>query len=104
MKTVSGQKNVTLPQIRISDCIPYTIVPPDVTDPPINFSNPNPGGEIPLVPCRAPPQNKSSGTIRRKKLTPIKEVEEYLKKEAAKEKSSKTLKCLAQKKKNENLV
>ena len=27
MKIVSGKKKVPLPQIRISDCIPYTIVP-----------------------------------------------------------------------------
>ena len=42
MKIVSGKKKVPLPQIRISDCIPYTIVPHDVIDPPIPFSNPNP--------------------------------------------------------------
>ena len=92
MKIVSGKKKVPLPQIRIFDCIPYTIVPQDVTDPPIHFSNPNPGGEIPFVSCKAPSQNKTSGTIRRKELTPVEEVEEYLKKEAAKEKSSKTSK------------
>ena len=27
MRTVSGKKKVPLPQIRIFDCIPYTIVP-----------------------------------------------------------------------------
>ena len=27
MKTVSSKKKITLPQIRISDCKPYTIVP-----------------------------------------------------------------------------
>ena len=41
MKIVSGKNKVALPQIRISECIPYTIVPPDVPDPPIHFSNPN---------------------------------------------------------------
>ena len=93
MKTISSKKKVPLPQIRISDCIPYTIVPPDVTDPPIHFSNPNLGGEIHFVPCRAPPQNKTYGTIRKEELTPEEEVEEYSKKEASKEKSSKTSKC-----------
>ena len=93
MKTVSSKKKVSLPQIRISDCIPYTIVPQDVIGPPIHFSNPNPSEEIPFIPCKAPSQNKTSGTIRRKELTPLEEVEQYLKKEAAKEKSSKTSKC-----------
>ena len=27
MKTVSNKKKVPLPQIRISDCVPYTVVP-----------------------------------------------------------------------------
>ena len=31
MKTVSKKKKVPLPQIRISDCVPYTIVPQGVT-------------------------------------------------------------------------
>ena len=90
MKTISSKKKVPLSQIRMSDFILYIIVPHDVTDPPIPFSNPNSGGEIPFVPCKAPSQNKTSGTTRSKELTPEKEVEEYLKKEAAKEKSSKT--------------
>ena len=89
MKTVSGKKKVPLPQIRIFYCIPYTIVPQDVTYPPIQFYNPNLGGEIPFVPCSAPPQNKTSCTTRSKELTSEEEVKEYLKKEAAKEKSSK---------------
>ena len=93
MKTVSSKKKVSLPQIRISYLIPYTIVPLNVTDPPIHFSNPNPGGEIPFVLCKAPPENKTSGTIRKEELTPEKEIKEYLKKEVAKEKSLKTSKC-----------
>ena len=52
MKTVSGKK-VSLPQIRIFDCVPYTIVPQDVTDPPIPFSNLNLSNETPSVPCKA---------------------------------------------------
>ena len=92
MKPISGKKKVPLPQIRISDCIPYTIVPQDVTGPPIPFSNPNPSGEIPFVPCKAPSQNKTSSTIKKKELTPLEEIEEYLKMEAAKEKASKSSK------------
>ena len=84
------QKKVPLLQITISDCIPYIIVPQDVTDPPILFSNPNLGGEIPFVPCKAPSQNTTSGIIRRKELSQVEEVEEYLKMETSKEKASKS--------------
>ena len=34
MKIVSNKKKVSLPQIRISDYVPYTIVPQGVTNPP----------------------------------------------------------------------
>ena len=92
MKTVSGKKKVSLPQIRIFNRIPYTIVPQDVINPPIPFFNLNPGGEIPFVPCKAPSQNKTSGTIRRKELSPVEEVEEYLKIIETKEKAVKSSK------------
>ena len=92
MKIVSSKKKVSLLKIRIFDCIPYTIVPQDVTNPPIPFSNPNAGGEIPFVPCKAPSQNKTSSTIGKKELTLVEEVEEYLKIEAAKETTSKSSK------------
>ena len=84
MKTVSGKKKVPLPQIQISDYVPYTIVPQDVIDPQIPFSNPTPSEETPSVPCKASSQNKTSSIIGRKELTPIEEVEEYLKMEPAK--------------------
>ena len=67
-------------------------MPQDVTDPPIPFSNLNPDREITFIPRKAPSQNKTSGTIRRKELSPMEEVEEYLKMEVAKEKASKSLK------------
>ena len=54
MKTVSSMKKVPLPQIRISDCVPYTIVPQGVTNPPIPFSKPNPEEEISSEPFKAP--------------------------------------------------
>ena len=74
MKTVLGKNKVPIPKIRISDCIPCIIVPQDVTHPPILFSNLNPGGEIPFVPCKAPSQNKTSSTIGKKELTPVKKL------------------------------
>ena len=74
-------------------------MPQDVLDPPNHFSNLNLSGEILFVPCKAPHQNKTSNTTRSKELTPEEEVEEFYKKEAAKEKSLKTLKCPKQKEK-----
>ena len=65
-----------LPQFRISNYIPYTIVPQDVIDPPKPFSNLNQSEETPYEPCKAPPQNKTSSVIRRKDLTPVEEVED----------------------------
>ena len=41
MKTVSGKKKVSLPNIQISDYVPYTIVPLGVDKPDIPFTNPN---------------------------------------------------------------
>ena len=68
---------------------PYTIVPQDVTNPPIPFSNPNPKEEIFSEPCKAVVQNKTPSAIGKKELTLVKEVEEYLRMEVAKEKASK---------------
>ena len=65
-----------LPQFRISNHIPYTIVPQDVIDPPKPFSNLNQSEETPSEPCKAPRQNKTSSVIRRKDLTPVEEVED----------------------------
>ena len=82
MKTVSNKKKVPLPQIRISDCVPYIVVPQGVINPLIPFSNSNPDEEGPSKPCKAPTQNKTPSEIRKKELTPVEEVEEYLKMEA----------------------
>ena len=57
MKTISNKKKVSLPQIIISDCVPYTVVPQGVTNPPISFSNPDPDEEGPSKPCKAPAQS-----------------------------------------------
>ena len=40
MKILLGSKKVPLPNIKIYDYVPYTIVPKDVTDPFILFTNP----------------------------------------------------------------
>ena len=52
MKTVSGKKKVSLPQINISDYIPYIIVPLDVQNVNIPFSQPLETKPIPFVPLR----------------------------------------------------
>ena len=67
MKTVSNKKKVPLPQIRISDCVPYTVVPQGVTNPPIPFSNPDPDEEGPYKSCKAPTQKKTPSETRKKK-------------------------------------
>ena len=86
MKTVSNKKKVSLPQIRISDCVPYTVVSQGVTNPPIPFSNLNLDEEGPSEPCKEPAKNKAPDATKKKELTPVEEVEEYLRMEAAKEK------------------
>ena len=67
MKTVLNKKKVPLPQIKISDCVPYTTVPQGVTNPPIPFSNPDPEEERPSEPCKALAQNKTPSAIEKKK-------------------------------------
>ena len=88
-KTVSSKKKVPLPQIRISDRVPYTIVLQGVENPPIPFSNLNPKEEMPSEPCKALVQNKTPSAIGKKELTPVEEVEEYLRMESTKEMASK---------------
>ena len=51
MKTVSSKKKIPLPQIRILDCRPYTIVPQGVTDPPIPYTNQDSVEAWPSTPC-----------------------------------------------------
>ena len=83
VKTVSNKKKVSLLQIRISNCVPYTIVSQGVTNPPIPFSNPDPEEERPSEPCKAQAQNKTPSAIEKNELTSVEEVEEYLTMEAA---------------------
>ena len=67
--------------------MPYTIVPHGVISPPIPFSNPIPDGEGPSEPCKEPAKNKAPGATKKKELTPVDEVKEYLRMEVAKEKA-----------------
>ena len=85
MKTVSNKKKVPLPQIRISDCAPYTVVPQGETNPVLPFLNPNPDVKSPSEPYKETTKNKTPSTSKKKELTPIEEMEEYLRMEAAKE-------------------
>ena len=64
MKIVLGKKKEPLPNIQIYDYLPYTIVPKDVTNSSIPFTNPEELGEIPFVPCKTLPQEKTYGIIR----------------------------------------
>ena len=87
MKIVSNEKKVPLPQIRISNCVPYTVVPLGETNLILPFLNPNPNREGPSEPCKEPAKNKVPSIRKKKELTPVEEVEEYLRMEAAKEKA-----------------
>ena len=86
MKTISGKKKVSQPHKIISNCILYTIVPKDVTEPVIPFSNLDKGGETPFIPCRSLPQDETYGTIRMSKIT-LEEIEVYKRKYEQKAKS-----------------
>ena len=82
MKTLSGKMKVSLPNIQIYDFIPYTIVPKDVIDPFIPFTNPNELVEMPFFPIKALPH----GTIKMSQRTP-EEFEKYRREQAQKAKS-----------------
>ena len=75
MNTVSNKKKVPLPQIRISYCVPYTIVPPRETNPVLSFLNPNPDKKGPSELCKEPTKNKAPGVTKKKELTPVEEVQ-----------------------------
>ena len=77
MKTVSNKKKVPLPQIRISNCVPYIVVPIGETNLILSFLNPNPDKEGPFEPYKEQAKNKAHSVTKKKELTPIEEVEEY---------------------------
>ena len=76
MKIVSGKKKVPLPNIQISNYGPYTIVPKDVTNLSIPFTNPEEPREIPFVPFKTLPQDETYGTIRMSRRT-LEDIEKY---------------------------
>ena len=88
MKTVLGKKKMPLPKIGISDYVPYTVVPKDVTNPSIPFTNPEEHGEIPFVPFKTLSQDETYGTLRMSRRTP-EEIEKYKREQAQKAKSPK---------------
>ena len=92
MKTVSSKKKIPLPQIRISDYRPYTIVPQGVTNPPIPYTNPDSIGAGPSTPCTEIRKNENHSTTEKKEFTSVKEVEEYLRTEVAKERAARNKK------------
>ena len=92
MKTVSNKKKIPFPQIRISDCRPYIVVPQGVTNLPIPYTNLDLLGPGPSATCTETQKSKTSRTSGKKELTLVKEVEEYLRMEAAKEKAARNKK------------
>ena len=86
MKAVLGKKKVPLPQINISDYVPYITIPPNEKNPNIPFSQPNESVEIPFSPIIALPQDETHGTIRISQRTP-EEIEKYKREQAQKAKS-----------------
>ena len=92
MKTVSSKKKIPLPQIRISDYRPYTIIPHGVTNPPIPYTNPHSIGAGTSTPCTETQKDKTPRTSGKKELTPVEEVEEYLRMEEAKERAARNKK------------
>ena len=54
-------------------------------NPILTFLNPNPNVKSPSKPYKEIGKNKTPGTSKKKELTPVEEVEEYLRMEAAKE-------------------
>ena len=72
--------------------MPYTVVPLGETNPVLPFLNPNPYKEGPSEPCKEPAKNKAPGVTKKKELTLVEEVEEYLRMESAKEKVARSKK------------
>ena len=70
MKTVSNKKKIPLPQIRISDCRPYTIVPQGVIDPLILYTNPDSIGAGSSAPCIKTRKNENHSTEGKKGTHP----------------------------------
>ena len=63
-----------------------------MTDLPIPYTNPDSVGAGPFTPCTETKKNETPNTSGKKELTLIKEVEEYLRMEAAKERAARNKK------------
>ena len=63
-----------------------------MTDPPIPYTNPDSVGASPSASCTETQKNKTPRTSRKKELTPVEEVEEFLRMEAAKERAARNKK------------
>ena len=92
MKIVSSKKKIPLPQIRISDYRPYTIVPQGVTDPPIPYTNPDSIGASLSALFTETRKNENHSITEKKELTLVEELEEYLRMEAGNERAARNKK------------
>ena len=72
--------------------MPYTIVSLRETNPVLPFLNPNPDKEGLCEPYKELAKNQAPSVTKKKELTPVEEVEEYLRMEAAKEKATRSKK------------
>ena len=63
-----------------------------MTDPPTPYTNPDSIGVGPSAPYTETQKNKTPRTSGKKELTPVEEVEEYLRMEAAKERDARNKK------------
>ena len=92
MKTVSSKMKIPLPQIRISDYRPYSIIPQGVTIPPIPYANPESIWAGTSTTCTETQKEKNPRTSEKKEMTPVEEVEEHLRMEATKERAARNKK------------
>ena len=92
METVSNKKKIPMPQIQISDCRPYTVLPQGVIETSIPYTNPDSIGVPPFAPYKEIEKDKPTSTLGKKELTPVEEVEEYLRMEVARERAAKNKK------------
>ena len=75
MKIASNNKKIPLPQIRISGCRPYTILPQGVTEPSIPYTYLNSIGVSPCAPYKETKKYKPTNTLGKKELTPEEELQ-----------------------------
>ena len=86
MKTVSGKKKVPLLNIQIYHYVPYSIVPKDMTNHSIPFTNPEELREITFVPFKTLPRDETYSAIKISRRT-LEEIEKYKMEQTQKSKS-----------------